>query len=94
MTISEFVTKHLTDKGLWPDEATTVIVLMKERSGLEEDRRWRDDLSGYPEAFKAVLMITANSCALQYIDEQKPQHWARPMFLSESERQKLFEARS
>lgn len=51
MSIEEFATKHLTDNGLWPQEAATVIGVTKEamKDSIDGGRRWRDD-RGLPEA--------------------------------------------
>lgn len=50
---------------------------------MDGGRRWRDDIEGYPKPFWAVMMLTLNRRAVEYIDANKPMHWARPMFAGE-----------
>lgn len=84
MTIREFLTQHLTDNGLFDDEAAAVIELAarpQEQGGLPTmHHRLNDSLDGYPASFSAVLIMSIPRYALQWIDANKPKHWARPMF--------------
>ena len=71
----------LTDRGLWPQEADAVlksILASKNHESLAEvlSKAW----DGYPKPFHAVSWMVARSFAVEYIDEHKPMHFARPMF--------------
>lgn len=84
MTIREFLLKHLTDNGLWPDEAETVV------QGYEQDEksmegRWSDDIEGYPKVMWAALIVCVNGRAVRWIEANKPLHWAKPMFTGEAD---------
>ncbi len=85
MTIEQFSIKHLTDNGLWPQEAIAVVYTAKKAMEAEMDgqRRWNDDIEGYPKPFWGVMMLTLNRRAVEYIDANKPMHFARPMFTGE-----------
>jgi len=39
-----------------------------------------DDENGYPEMLMATVWVGIRSSAVTWIDENQPQHWARPMF--------------
>lgn len=79
--------KLMMDNGLWLKEAAAVLASVVES---EEQKpmqyRWNDPTSDYPDALLAVLWLTIRDAALEWIDENEPQHFARPMFLPPAER--------
>ena len=81
MTIKECVTKHLTDRGLWPAEAESVIAQYVEgMAGESMKQRMNDDIEGYPKQLLSVVLVGVCSEAVVWIDANKPEHFARPMF--------------
>ena len=81
MTFSEWSEKYLTDNGLWPAEAKAVDQGTKDSKAAEAmATRWNDDISGYPPTIIAVLQTNLDRQAVEYIDANCPQHFARPMF--------------
>ena len=84
MTFEQWAVKYLEDNGLWPDEAKAVFEAMKSSkasNGMEGV--WHRSIDGYPTQMRAVLALSLNRHALEYIDEHKPLHFARPMFTGE-----------
>ena len=84
MTIREWAEKQLTDRGLWPDEASAVVDAYAEG---EESmaHRWNDATEGYPVSLFAVLLLCLSDEAVRWIDANKPKHFARGMFTNEEE---------
>lgn len=73
--------KMMTDNGLWPQEADAVLESVrtdKHAEALAEvlGRTW----DGYHTQFHAVAWLTVKGMVVEYIDANKPQHFARPMF--------------
>ena len=81
MTIREKLLKLLCDNGLFEAEAQEVLKLY-ENGPLSESMKGRmdDDENGYPEMLMATVWVGIRSSAVTWIDENQPQHWARPMF--------------
>jgi hypothetical protein len=80
MTIEAWAIKHLTDNGMFPQEAGAVIAAVKTQMGDVMACRWSDDAEGYPGYLLAVLVLALNSNAVEWIDANKPKHWARMVF--------------
>lgn len=82
MTLRDWSVNYLTRKGLWPEEARTVVDGF---AGSESARpmggRWGEDASAYPEVMLNVLSLSLDAEAVLWIDANKPQHWARGMFV-------------
>ena len=70
----------LVDHGLWPEEATEIMGRVA-RVTPNMENRWKDPPDGYPVAVFRTLWIIARIEALRWIDETKPMHWARGMFM-------------
>lgn len=82
MTMQQWAEKYLTDNGLWPDEAEAVVEAAKaEKANESMERRWNDDIEGYPKQLLAVLTMPLRAEAVRWIDANKPQHFARMMFV-------------
>ena len=80
MTIRQFLEEQLVANGLWPNEATEVMDLVV--AGNEPMQgRWNEDKTAYPSQLLTVLFLSAKAVAIKWIDENKPQHFAR-MILS------------
>lgn len=83
-TIQEVLVGRLVENGLWKDQAEAVIEQVKARPGNDPMRdRWNDEATGYPPPLMSVLWLSARQAAVEWIDENKPLHWARPMFNSD-----------
>ena len=84
MTIEDKIKEMLVSKGMWDNQADAVLAQMKvdDENGFVHPMKgwWTDDVEGYPNSLLAVLFVTADRVALQWIDENKPKAWFRPMF--------------
>jgi len=81
MKIREKFLKNLQNMGLFGSEAKGVLELY-EKSSMGEPMKGRmgDDESDYPSQVIATTWIGISASAVEWIDKNKPQHWARPMF--------------
>lgn len=81
MKIREKLVKSLHDRGLFETEAKGVIKLYED-SPLGEAMKGRmdDDESDYPPQIFIGTWMGVCKIAVQWIDENKPEHWARPLF--------------
>ncbi len=91
MTIRETLTKYLVDNGLGPQEAELVIELVidayqnNETARKDMGRRLNDDTESYPPQFIPTLLLAIQHEAVEWIDTNKPLHFARLMFTEDSE---------
>lgn len=84
LTLAEFIKDYVTERGMWPEEAEIILELAKKdpvNSSL--DGRWNDTVGSYPSSIPAILMMSTNRLALEWIDANKPQAFYRPMFTGE-----------
>jgi hypothetical protein len=82
-TFRQAMLKRLVQCGLFPDKAGEVIAAhIAADDGAMEDR-WDDALSGYPDSMLAVVFVGLNATAVKWIDENMPNHFARPMFATQ-----------
>lgn len=83
-TLRENLEQRFCENGLWPDEAKAVLDLfveeLKETEPYMHENIGRRQADEYPAALSTLLYLRAKKHAVRYIDENKPQHWARPMF--------------
>lgn len=80
MTMQAFVEKHLTDNGMFPQDAAVVVDSITDEDLTQWGQRRGDDLSGYHHNFVNLLRAVVNRIALRWIDEHAPKAWYRPMF--------------
>jgi hypothetical protein len=80
-TITEHLREQLIESGLWPAEAEAVLQALKANDKTME-HRWNDYATDYPPQIIAALWRAAKRHALEWIEANKPQHWAKPMFES------------
>ena len=85
MTWREWMQKYLTDSGLWPEEALAVVNEYVDGNAAMQPIADRGH-DGYPPQMNAVVALGLHATAVRWIDANKPQHWARPMFLPPDER--------
>ena len=93
MTFEETIQQKLEENGMWSAQAQAVIAAYKADSANDAMDRWSDDVEGYPIAMLAVLWMSVQHTALEWIDTNKPLAWYRPMFLSPAERDALLNQR-
>ena len=87
MTIEEKLVEMLIENGMFDTQAKEVMELIKSDEANETMQgRWRDAPGDYPEVMLAVLWLSTRIKALEWIDENVPQAWYRPMFVEENER--------
>ncbi len=80
-TIESKLRQLLEQHGLWPQEVDAVIAAMKSDEITKSmAQRWNDDADGYPPQMMAVLWTSAKRQAREWIDANKPKHFARAMF--------------
>lgn len=85
MTLKEWCIKQLTDRGLWDHEAEKVFEKYCASADDDLNRRWHDQISGYPKEMLAVILLGMKREALKWIEENKPNHFAKTMFTGELE---------
>lgn len=90
MTIEEHFAEYLTGKGMFAETAAAVIASVKEKGDENGTAalHWSDELGapgGYPDTMIAVLTLTIDAAAVEWIDANAPQAWYRPLFAGESE---------
>lgn len=84
MKIKDKIACMLIANGLFPLEAEEVIkryVASAEAKPMAG--RMNDDESEYPPQVVIAVWIGAQRHALEWIDENVPKHWARPLFTGE-----------
>lgn len=81
MTIRQKLIDDLFSSGLWRDEAEAIVEKYLKHE-LSEDIRGRidEDAAQYPSAFYDVVWLTVKPVVVEWIDENKPNHWLRRLF--------------
>lgn len=81
MTFKEAMIKAMTSRGMFETQAIDVIANYIEKN---KDKpmmdRWHEDVSGYPDALQATLWMGVKSYASEWISDNAPEAWFRPMF--------------
>jgi len=83
MTMLEKFIKLLTGYGMSESQANNVMELViPEIDKLSGKYKitWNRSASEYPESVYRVLWIIVKKCALEWINENIPMAWFRPMF--------------
>lgn len=80
MTFREKLTEMLYERGLVLEHAKEVIGFYEKSLGKEMKDRLDDNVNDYPEAVMITVWMGVCESAVQWIDTEHPQHWARPMF--------------
>ncbi len=78
-TLEQKLLNGLENHGLFMEQAEEVLKRLKPKHK-EMDGRWNDLASDYPAGMMTVLWVSAQNEAVAWIDEEKPQHWARAIF--------------
>lgn len=92
MTFEQSIETHLISNGLFSAQARAIIDGIK--SSTDEPAKsiaemFTQDVDGYPEIMRTVIMISVNSLVLDWLNKNVPQHWARPMFMTPSDREEF-----
>lgn len=81
MTFREFFTDRLTEQGLWEDESAEVIAsYLSSEVGEPMNGRFDDSMEDYPKTLLVGVWLGIKDAARNWIDKNKPQHFARLMF--------------
>lgn len=83
MKIRAKMLANLCNKGLFEEQAKKIMESYEQSPmGQPMKGRMDDDEEGYPPVVLATTWAGVKHTALQWIDENAPQHWARPMFVN------------
>lgn len=81
MTIEEKFKDDLENNGLFPEEAAAVLVsYVNGPLGEAMKDRMNEPADGYPEPVLTVAWLGVKRAAVEWIDANHPQHWARAVF--------------
>jgi len=80
MTFREKLTEMLYERGLFKEQAEKVLEFYENSLGDGMKGRLDDNANDYPEAVMVTVWMGVCESAVQWIDTEQPQHWARPMF--------------
>lgn len=75
MTLREKLCEKLEGQGMWPQEAKSALTLYE----LDDDSikgRLDEPTENYPDSFLTVCYMQARRYAVEWLKENKPQHWA------------------
>lgn len=80
MTIRSKIEETLVNRGLWEDEAKTIVAEAEKEKSLESMQdRWDEDIAGYPSPVLAVVWVSVKHHAVEWLKANKPQHFALAM---------------
>ena len=82
ITVRQKFESVLVERGMFPEQAKTVMNLAIteiDSSGIGQIT-WNRPADEYPSSIYAVLMLTVEKVALEWIDANMPMAWFRPMF--------------
>ena len=82
MTFEQFAYGYLYNNGMFPDDAKKVVEAAKNDEILKDTMQggWDDDMAGYPPFMENIFIVSLNSVAVKYIDENMPKAWFRQIF--------------
>ena len=81
MTIRKKLERALESNGLFQDQAVAVVQHFESSPAGEPMKgRLDEDETAYPPQLFGVLWISVQQAAVEWIDANKPQHWARAVF--------------
>ena len=85
-TFRGFILNYLVSNGMFDSQAEAVfqecVKGMPEMAG-----RWNEAIKNYPGTIKSIILFSVNLYASNWIRENKPQAWYRPMFDEEYRKQ-------
>lgn len=80
MTFEQYMRNALFERGMLEPWIDQVMERTKADPANEAMDRWTDQVEGYPDQFAAFIWYSTKRHALQWIDENLPRAWFRPMF--------------
>jgi len=81
VTVEAKMKTLLEENGMFPEQADAVMELAKADESLKSmTGRWQDDEEGYMRPILTAVWVAVRRCAVQWIDENTPKAWYRPMF--------------
>jgi len=91
MNFYEWGINELQSNGLSSDQAEAIM-----KSEINENTtmsgRWTDDIVEYPDFMKNILWLSIQRITLEFIKENCPKAWFRPLFDLDHPLRKEFEA--
>lgn len=101
MTFKNVMIQEMIDRGMFESQAQEIMDLyVNDPRNLIEVHIWDDYANDYPNTMKNVLWIGVKEFAFQWIKDNLPEAWFRPMFefteqeLCEQIRQKNIDTKS
>ena len=85
INIETKIKNMLEENGMCGKSADAVMNKAKEAIP-DMKNRWGDDINDYPNPLVAVIWVTTKNIALEWIDENLPKAWYRPMFVDTTPR--------
>ena len=83
-TLRDQLVLFLVSNGLWPDEANAVMdIVVAEKP--HEEVKFNSAVGDYPEQLVALLKMASARTAVAWIDEHKPEHFARKILVANFE---------
>ncbi len=79
MQMEKVLRQFLEERGLFGVQTDAVVAKVKALPALS-GLKWSDDQSGYPPQMVAAVCLNAKDCAIAWMDESCPGHFAREMF--------------
>ncbi len=81
MTTREKLESILQSRGLFPQQAKEVMDICVNDEQLNSSHiSWNQPSEGYPDSLYSVLMMRIGEITLEWIDQNNPLAWFRPMF--------------
>lgn len=74
MSIESYIHDYLVSNGLWPDEASQVLIDIKK--SCDKSIRWSDSTDYYPKELMACLILEAKTQAIKLLEGTNPSHFA------------------
>jgi hypothetical protein len=95
MTFRNVMVKAMTSRGMFLSQAEEVISkYIESNEGNPMMDRWHEDVIGYPEALQNILWMGVKEYAANWIANNAPEAWFRPMFeYSEAELTQMMQNR-
>lgn len=93
-TIYQYYYKSVLDRILFEADAKGIMDSFMQKVNTEDTsmpERWNDPLANYPMPQRKIWAMWLDATALEWIDKNAPEHWARPSFLPAGEREEFFD---
>ncbi len=82
MTFRQALVAEMVSRGMFESQANKVMdLVIADEINRDMAGRWDEDASEYPAPLLIVLWLNARGTALEWIDQNLPRAFYRPMFL-------------